>query len=402
VIGMTSLAKIQAITAVHLDAVGGVAGDMFAAALLDAMPELWPACEQAVAAIGLPPGAGMALSAHSDGVLTGTRFAVNGPAPSDRHHTHWRDIRDRIQTAPLAPGVAQAALGIFGALAEAEAAIHGVEVDEVAFHEVGAWDSITDVITAAALIDALGECRWSVGVLPRGRGLVSTQHGHLPVPAPATLALLKGFTLFDDGEEGERITPTGAAILNYLAPEQGPDPVPRRLITSGLGFGTRKLAARANFLRATLYGPTAEIPMDAVEVLRFEVDDQSGEDLAAGLDHLRALEGVLDVCQWPVMGKKGRMGAAVQILVRPDAADRVVTAALDETTTLGVRRQPMTRSILPRESREAHGKRVKLARRPGQVTAKVEMDELTPIRGAGARGTARSKAEEEALREGHE
>jgi len=145
------------VTAIHLDAVGGVAGDMFAAALLDLRPDLWPRCEMAVAAMGLPETLRISRPRHDDGVLTGSRFLVEETPPangSDRlhaAHTSWRDIRGRLESAPLEDDIRAAALGIFELLAWAEAAVHGVSPEEVAFHEVGALDSIVDILAAATM-----------------------------------------------------------------------------------------------------------------------------------------------------------------------------------------------------------------------------------------------------------
>ncbi|MAG98076.1 MAG: LarC family nickel insertion protein [Alphaproteobacteria bacterium] len=385
------------ISAIHLDAVGGVAGDMFVAALLDVRPELWPGCQAALAALELPPGVEASPAPHSDGTLGGSRFVVTD-TDTGHSHTHWHQIRSRLQEAALTDDVRDAALGIFQALAEAEAAVHAIAVDEVAFHEVGAVDSIVDVVCAAAIIAAIGPCRWSVGPLPRGRGQVRTAHGVLPLPAPATLKLLEGFLLFDDGEEGERITPTGAAILRHLEVAQDIDGKVRRLVGTGTGFGTRTFESRSNVLRATLYAAAeGDLASDHVEVLRCEIDDQSAEDLAVALDHLRRSAGVIDVCQWPVFAKKGRIATALQVLTQPEAADRVIAEILDETTTLGVRREARARCTLERRSGRSHEIGIKLARRPGGLTAKAEMDDLAAIEGAAARRATRREAEAKAL-----
>ncbi|MBE9555311.1 MAG: LarC family nickel insertion protein [Proteobacteria bacterium] len=386
---------------------------MFAAALLDVRSGLWPRCEAAIAAMGLAEPLRVARQPHGDGVLTGSRFVVEGVSAQGNgqdqgqgqgqrveSHTHWRDIRGRLERAPLDGAVREAALGIFELLAGAEAAVHGKDPDEVAFHEVGALDSIVDILVAAAIITALTPCIWTVGALPRGRGQVRTLHGFLPVPAPAVLELLKGYTLVDDGEEGERITPTGAAILRYLGASQAVDSSPRGLIGAGIGFGTRKFASRSNILRATLYGPAADsMAGDSVEVLRCEIDDQTAEDLAVAIDHLRAAEGVIDVCQWPVFGKKGRMGTALQVLAAPGRAAATAALILDETTTLGVRRATQSRMLVAREAVNEGGLPVKLAHRPGGVTAKAEMDALAATRGVSVRQRKRYEAELKAIQE---
>ncbi len=395
------------VTAIHLDAVGGVAGDMFAAALLDIRPDLWSRCKAAIAAMDLPDRLCVTRESHGDGALTGSRFLVEGISPQGNgqnrdpdSHVHWRDIRSRLERASLDEDVRKAALGVFGLLAEAEGVVHGKNVDEVSFHEVGALDSIIDILSAAAIVTALAPCGWSVGVLPRGRGQVRTAHGFLPVPAPATLVLLKGYTLVDDGEEGERITPTGAAILRYLDASQDVDVAPRRLIGAGIGFGRRKFASRSNILRATLYGPADQaMAGDHVEVLRCEIDDQTAEDLAVAIDRLREADGVIDVCQWPVFGKKGRMGTALQVLAQPGKANGIAALLLDETTTLGVRRSACARNLVARETLPAGDVPVKLAHRPSGVTAKAEVDALAAAKGVSGRQKRRYEAELKAIQE---
>jgi len=398
-----SVTEAQSISAIHLDAVGGVAGDMFCAALLDARPDLWAACAGALDAMKLPKGVSANLESGSDAGFAGARFQVELPTPDNKtssDHVHWAHIRQTLSQASLNAPVRDMATAIFTILAEAEAAVHGIDVDGVAFHEVGAIDSIVDIVTAAALIDALGPCQWSVGPLPRGRGQVKSQHGFLPLPAPATAQILQGFQLIDDGEDGERVTPTGAAIMKYLNPSQAPDPTPRTLLGIGTGLGTKKLKSRANMLRATLYSAAdAGLSSDTVEVLRCEIDDQTGEDLAAAVDRLRATEGVLDVCQWPVFGKKGRVATALQVLARPPQSEMIIVEMLNETQTLGVRRVPQTRRVVERHDTVIDGVRVKLAKRPGGLTAKVEMDDISGEATAQARGAMKRRVEAAALAE---
>lgn len=373
----------------HLDPVGGIAGDMFIAALLDAFPQLRAGLDAALAKVGLPPGSHCAVLAHSDGTLSGTRFDVRLPADSahaaaGHHHAHvgLAAIRAAIAGMGLDAAVAARAGAIFTVLAEAEAAVHGVGVDQVEFHEVGALDSIADIVGAAWLIEALGPATWSVGALPLGSGRVRCAHGLLPVPAPAVVKLLKGYAFVDDGLPGERVTPTGAAILRQLACSAGIGPQPGRLSASGLGFGARTLPGLANVLRVLAFDPTQAPAADQVALLAFEVDDQTPEDLALGLERLRAGDGVLDVVQSPVYGKKGRIAAQVQVLARPQCLDATLAACFAETTTLGVRHQLIARSLLERSQKtigSAAGTavRVKLARRPdGTLSAKAESEDL--------------------------
>ena len=373
---------------------------MFVAAILDAWPELEPLALAAIRAVRLPPEVAVGCSRFDDGTLTGRRFEV-GRAGDPDGHTSWKTIRARLEGTPLAPAVRGRALAIFGHLAAAEAVVHGVEVEDVAFHEVGAIDSIADIVAAAALIEELGADAWSIGTLPLGRGRVQTAHGTLPVPAPATVRLLEGFVVVDDGLEGERVTPTGAAILRHLEPAFGLPPVQLRLARHGHGFGARRFYRLPNVLRVLAFEPVdrAEGPgRDRVGVIRFEIDDQTGEDLALGLERLRALPGVLDVLQAPAFGKKGRLVAKVQILTRPDALDHVADRCFDETTTLGLRVRLEERRVLGRTALTTdEGVRVKRTTRPGGMTAKAEADDLAGAGGWRARSQTRARAERAAI-----
>lgn len=392
-------------THIHLDPVGGVAGDMFVAALLDAFPDLKGRVEEALAQAGLEEDVSAEARPFGDGVLTGTRFLVSkvesAPAHDHHHHhhhTHWAALRVSLREGALPEGVKSHALGIFGELAGAEARVHGKSVEDVAFHEVGNWDSIADIVAASALIEALSPASWSIGSLPIGRGLVNTAHGELPVPAPATVLLLEGFPFHDDGRSGERVTPTGAAILRYLAPETGIGAAPRALRGSGHGFGARKLRGMSNILRALVFDPVGTALTDTVAVIRFEIDDQSGEELAVALDHIRAFEGVIDVTQSLSLGKKGRMMASMQVLAKPGALDAVCEQCFRQTTTLGLRTRIETRRVLARREVLSGAMPVKLADRPGGATAKTEMDSVaTDANGHKSRASARHGAATAAL-----
>ncbi|MET0366789.1 MAG: LarC family nickel insertion protein, partial [Methylobacterium sp.] len=321
-------------------------------------------------------------------------------------HRHWAEIRDGLRRADLAPEVARHALAIFGHLAEAEGRVHGIPVEQVAFHEVGAWDSIADIVATAHCVAALGASAWTVSALPLGGGRVKTQHGPLPVPAPATTLLLDGFALVDDGIPGERVTPTGAAILRHLC---GTDRVPgaRVLSRSGTGFGTRRLPGISNCLRILAFEEgAAQRPAGAREIgiVEFEVDDQTAEDLAQGLDRIRAHEAVLDAVQMPVFGKKGRMMTHVRVLARADALDAAIGACFRETTTIGLRYRKEAGIALERDSVsvEAEGREVRVKRvaRPGGRTAKAEADDALAGEDHAARARLRRSAERIALEQG--
>ncbi|MGU3360053.1 LarC family nickel insertion protein [Methylobacterium sp. M6A4_1b] len=422
---------------IHLDALGGIAGDMFAAALLDAFPDREAGVLDSIRAA--LPEVCCELVRHNDGILAGRRFRVarrgtedvraeaahphrhsdhghahehesahghhHGDAPAAHGHRPWSRIRAELEAAPLDPAVRSHAIGIFTRLAEAEARVHGIAVAFVAFHEVGAWDSIADIVAAAHLIAALDAEAWSVSALPLGSGRVRTQHGPLPVPAPATSLLLEGFETLDDGVPGERVTPTGAAILRHLRDVAPPRAAAPRVLTgSGIGFGTKVLPGLSNCLRVLVYEPVAARGSGEhrdLGVIEFEVDDQSAEDLGMGLDRLRAHPDIFDVVQMPVFGKKGRMMTHVRALARAGALDAAVAACFRETTTIGLRHRIVSGAALPRRMHtvtvEGRPVRVKVVDRPGGRTAKAEADDAVAQETHATRAGLRRAAEALAL-----
>ena len=390
---------------IHLDAVGGVAGDMFIAALLDAFPGLAEGLVQAIATTGMTRDAVCRFAEHRDDVLSGKRFIVE-QAPGDQDHTQstYSRIRARLLASRLDAATKQHAVGIFSVLAEAEARVHGIPVDGVTFHEVGAVDSIADIVGAAFLVHATGATTWSVGPLPLGSGRVSTAHGMLPLPAPATALLLEGFVVYDDGLPGERVTPTGAAILRYLRCAKGPDLSSRTMSRSGIGFGAKTFPGLSNVLRVLVLEDIAQAKEPQVCVIEFEIDDQSGEDLALGLDRLRQERSVLDVLQMPAYGKKGRIMMHVQVLAEPAALPTVIDACFRETTTIGLRYQLLRRAVLERKSEEVQiGSRVVgvkiVARTATDASAKTEAADLADVQGGhAARAHLRRAAEEAVLK----
>jgi uncharacterized protein (TIGR00299 family) protein len=387
----------------HLDPLGGLAGDMFLAALLDAHPEHAEDTFAAMRAAGLPDSWQARLVHHEDDVLSGRRVLIEGPSEGPGAPPgHFREIRAGLCAAPLRPAVRDRAIAIFSELATAEAAVHGVPVEEVHFHELADWDSVADIVGAAWLIEALAPVSWSVAPLPVGSGRIMTRHGPLPVPAPAAARLLQGFAMHDDGIAGERVTPTGAAILRQLRPEPRLPPGPWRLVTTGSGFGMRRLSGISNALRVVAYDQDSAWRQDEqVAVIAFEVDDQSPEELALGLDTLRAMGGVLDVMQLPALGKKARLAAQVQVLARPERLDAVIERCFVETTTIGLRWRIEARAVLAREVVTVAAPdgevAVKVVTRPGGgATAKAELDQVTG-EGHAARSRRRRAAEVRAL-----
>lgn len=369
---------------IHLDLLGGISGDMFIGAMLDCFPERIEKLPDLMKAAGFADLVDLQCKETNDGVLRGTLFKVVAGTDAESHdHRHYCDIKEKISGSALDSSTKKIALGIFQLIAAAEAKIHGNDIDKVAFHEVGAWDSIADIVCAASLISGSDVSSWSVSRLPIGKGQVNTAHGQLPVPAPATSLMLEGFEFFDDGIEGERITPTGAAILKYLDPAPG-IPGGAFLNRSGFGFGGKKFPGISNVLRLLVFDTDQTVGWDSDQVLQleFEVDDQTAEELAVALEQIRALKGVIDVVQFAVFSKKGRQSTSIRVLSIPKIEQTLIEHCFTVTSTLGVRRQLTTRSILRRSQLVVrHGGkdyRVKVAMRPGGLTAKVEMDDLSP------------------------
>jgi len=428
---------------IHLDPLGGIAGDMFVAALLDAFPELEDTVLNSIDELGLGPDGECRLELHNDGTLVGRRFIVGAPAeplsqrhgptergdrgegigegnsvqfsevpsvrrneawPATRHsHTHrrWRNIRELLQNAAFSAQVKRHAVSIFQLLAQAEARVHGVAEEEVTFHEIAAVDSICDIVAASAIIASV-HADWSVAPLPLGQGRVPSDHGPLPVPAPATVLLLQGFETIQDGFSGERVTPTGAAIVRYLCNRQIMPSVPRVLERSGIGFGSRRIPGLSNCVRVLVSRELmqSETPLTHREltVIEFDVDDQSPEDLSVGLDRLRALNGIHDVVQFSGIGKKGRGFAHIRILAAPAMFERAIEACFAETTTIGLRYYTVYGKALARstDSVEVDGYRIRVKsveRLTGQWTAKAEIDDVAREGDRSERTRLRRRAE---------
>ncbi len=383
---------------IKIDPVGGIAGDMFVAAMIDLFPHLETGMLENLRCVSALSDVAVKLISSDDAVLVGKRFKVTGPI-LDHQHTRYTELLDNIRSSSMTNEVKDRAVDIIRRLALAEARVHGVELDSVSLHEAGSPDSLADIVCSAYLISAAQIQSWSCGALPTGNGFVKTAHGDLPVPAPAVLELLQGFPLHNDGREGERVTPTGAAILCALEPRF--DTRQRAMALSGVGhgFGTATLCGISNVLRLTVYEDfSASTPYERVGLITFEVDDQSPEDLSVGLERLRADNGVLDVIQIPAIGKKGRLAAHIQVLTKLELADEVAQKCATETATLGVRIQNMDRVVLEREmlvhDQADTALPVKLAKRPdGTRTAKVEADHLAKAGGFSQRKVLKQAVE---------
>src|SRR5581483_905908 len=278
--------------------------------------------------------------------------------------------RRRVAVADLDERVRERSLRVLRRLAEAEGAVHGVAIGEVHFHELGAADTLVDVVGTVTLLEALGVARLEWSPLPYARGLVETEHGVLPLPAPATAALLVGTPVVGVELEAELVTPTGAALAAALVDRFGAVPA-MTIDRIGYGAGTADFAERPNVVRVLLGGRAAAIgAAGEVTLLETNLDDLLPELVPDAVERCYAA-GALDVWTAPVAMKKGRPGIVLSALARPDAEAAVARAILEETTALGVRAARLQRYELEREERvvEIAGRavRVKLGRLDGRI-----------------------------------
>ncbi len=378
----------------HLDCSSGIAGDMFLGACLDLGMPL-DVLHETVARLRLP-NVSVESRKASRGGFVGTRFRVlengkplEGPDPEEHqhhhdhdhhhhHHGHSRDlaaIRELIQGSELTEPVKERAIRLFQRLGEAEAKAHGMPVDRVHFHEVGAIDSIVDLVGAAAAVEHLSPGRITCGQVNVGGGRVRTQHGELPVPAPATAELLRGIPIFG-GPGGELTTPTGAVLLAELVNEYVDFP---SLVLEGTGYGLGKkdLPDRPNAVRL-LRGRGREIRAE-VMVVECEVDDLPGEGFGFLMERLLEA-GALEVYFTPVQMKKNRPGTLITMLCRRPQLEELAGVLLMESGSLGCRYSSAARFEAEREITEvetAFGMvRVKRARLNGQpLTAAPEFED---------------------------
>ena len=344
----------------------GISGDMCVGALLD-LGVPFDVVERAIAPLRLD-GYRLERRAARTGVLGGTRFIVE--VDGNQPQRNYASIDRLIASAGLDAAVETLSRRIFRRLAEAEAEVHRTEVESVSFHEVGAVDSIVDIVGAAACFVHLG-ARVTATPLPVGRGNVTCQHGVLPLPAPATLVCLRGVPTYDPGFDAELVTPTGAAIVATVAESfvRWPSFAPERV---GFGVGTRVFADRPNGLRVVLgvSSRSSEHAEPSHVVLEANVDDMTGELAGHAIEALLAA-GALDCWAAPVTMKKGRPGLVISLLTEAARAEELSRALLRETSSIGVRRVAVDRMERPRRL-------VRVTTPFGQVTVKVSDGDFGP------------------------
>ncbi|MCX6635172.1 MAG: nickel pincer cofactor biosynthesis protein LarC [Acidobacteria bacterium] len=333
----------------YFDAFSGIAGDMTVAALIDAGAAFEPLAG-ALDSLGM--GATFRIEKVNRGGIAATRFVVEGG--EQRAHRHLPQILRMIGAGALPDKVKENAAAIFSRLGEAEARVHGVPVEKIHFHEVGAVDSIADIAGAAMGLFLLGVDQVHASPVNVGGGTITTEHGLLPVPAPATVALLEGRPVFSRGPQTELTTPTGAAILATLAVSFGPLP-PMRISGAGFGAGTKEFKEQANVLRVILGEASGAAEAASVAVLEANIDDSTPEILGYAMERLLEA-GALDVTLTPVHMKKNRPGVTLSVLARPEDRERLAALVFAETSTLGLRihvaeRRVEARSVVEVETR---------------------------------------------------
>jgi pyridinium-3,5-bisthiocarboxylic acid mononucleotide nickel chelatase len=329
----------------YFDCFSGISGDMVLGALLD---------------LGVPAGSlldelkklslqgyGVHVCREMRGAISGTRVKI------EVHHQpsrNYEDIRELILSSGLDLEVKERSLAIFERLATAESRVHGIPMSHVHFHEVGAVDSILDVVGAVVGLRHLGIEKVFASRIPLGHGFVKTHHGVIPVPAPATVLLLEGVPVYDGGSERELVTPTGAAILATLAESFGPVP-DMVLASTGYGVGSHPASDPPNLLRILCGTSRASLTRTNLLVVETNIDDMNPEFYDYVMQKLFAL-GVLDVGISPVQMKKNRPGALIRVLLEPAIESRVIELLFEETTTLGVRVHEVKRVELQRRIKE--------------------------------------------------
>ena len=340
------------------DLIGGLSGDMFVAALLD---------------LGLPlnklrtelkkiPTLKFELNSVTKSVhaVRATRFQVG--CPKVESPRSWRDIQRLIKRSKLGADIKATGIAIFTCLAEAEAKIHGVAVDRVHFHEVGATDSIVDIMAAAIGVHELGIESLVFSPIPLGRAIVRSMHGPLPAPGPATLELLRELPVVGIDLESETVTPTGAAILKTLGKSFGVQP-PMILERIGYGAGHKEFAGRPNLFRVLVGRATGAARREEMLVLETNIDDMNPQFYDHVMERLFHA-GARDVFFAPIQMKKNRPATLLSVIAEPADGDKLAAILFHETSTIGVRCYPVERMVLQREAK-------KMKTRFGEITVKI-------------------------------
>ena len=328
----------------YLDCFSGISGDMFVGSLLDAgLP--FEKLETILSGLKI---SGYKISAKKEGRnnIFGTRFLVS-LQEEDQKVRHLDDIKEILKDSDLPLPVIEGSIQVFEKLAIIEGEIHHISPNEVHFHEVGALDSIVDIVATVAGINLLGIEKLFASRIPVGTGMIASAHGKIPVPSPATIALLRGMPIYHSGQDVEMVTPTGAILITSLCSSFGP--MPQMIVDSiGYGVGSRKLVDRPNLLRILIGSDIDKERSETVVVLESNLDDMNPELLGYLMDSLFDA-GAKDVSFSPIQMKKNRPGTQLQVIGQPEDRERLTAIIFRESTTLGIRYSFSQRAVLKRE-----------------------------------------------------
>ncbi len=343
----------------YFDAFSGISGDMTVGALVDAGAD----ATVLTAMLGsLNTGASFRIEKTKRRGIAASKFHVE--APTDRHtHRHLQHIIEMIGGSRLPARAKQNAVAVFQKLGGAEAKVHDVPIEQVHFHEVGAVDSICDIVGACMALELIGVEEIHSSAINVGSGTVKTEHGVLPVPAPATAELLAGKPVYARGPSVELTTPTGAALVSTMAASFGAMP-PLHLLSTGYGAGDKDFPEHANVLRAIIGETSGASEATTVSVIEANIDDASAQLLGYAMERLLEA-GALDVTLESVLMKKNRAGTLLRVIARPEHQENLAQMIFAETTTLGLRIYSAERRVKSRKIAEVetrHGKvRIKVS-----------------------------------------
>ena len=370
---------------VHFESLGGASGDMILGALIGlgvSVDEL----NEELKSLQVDPFEIIADAVVEQG-MSGIRAKVvlhehhHHDHDHGHHHHHGRHlstILELIKKSALPEAVKEQASAVFYRIGEAEAAIHGVDIEKIHFHEVGAMDSIVDIVGCCLALHKLGVDGVSIRNLPQGHGTLECAHGTYPNPAPATLRLLEGFPVVEVDELFELVTPTGAALLSTwrtaVVPVSG-----SQAVQTAYSFGHRTLKSRPNLLRVTLYASAADQTADECLVLECNLDDMTPELVGCLFEPLFGA-GALEVFTTPVFMKKQRQGILLTVLCVPADREKMLDLIFRESTTFGIREYMTSRTVLERSFIQVDAVRVKVGKRHGKiVTCSPEMDDCRKV-----------------------
>ena len=370
---------------IHLDLLGGISGDMFIASMID--------MDSKLKIIALDTAKKILKESNLDikriqkNHIEGTSLSTSIKHLDQQNHRSYPDIVELINKSKIDKDTKDLAIIMFTKLAKVESKIHGTSIQEVKFHEIGAWDSIIDNLISAKFINYLNkkyQPTWSCSEIPLGKGVINSKHGIIPIPSPATALLLKNLVVIDDGISGERVTPTGALILSVINPHPNISSANNNCLKikkQGIGIGKRDFKLIPNIIRVLLFEESKSLIKNTekqiLSELTFNIDDQTPEDISISLERIRSTKGVLEVIQNTFFGKKNRIIFEIKVLCRTEETNNIIIEIFNETSTIGVRNNIIGRYSLKRNISRKDSFNIKHTLRPsGKITKKIESDDL--------------------------